>query len=216
MRQDLDRALTTGDGRIDLPRQLESERLGAPPHLLQRPAAQVRIVDVAFFDLPIGELELWLDQHDALGARPQPERQSAEHVAGGDEADVDGEEVERPFGLVERQLSPVDPLERGHARVGGERRMQLTVPHVDRQDAGGAVGEQRLGESTGRSAHIDGARAAQRPSEPEMRDRRFKFSARAADRHARGLYPVPTIASGAGPFEGRDQKSRRSGTEGRD
>ncbi len=143
---------------------------------------------MAAFDLAVRELELRLDQHHALRAWPQTERQTAEHVAGGDEADVDREEVERPLGLVERQLPPVDPLERRHARVGAERRVQLSMPDVDRQDAGRTMGEQRLGESTRRRADVDRPRAAHGSRQPETRERCLQFSARAADRHGRDLY----------------------------
>ena len=141
MRQDLDRALAAGDRRVDLGLEKKPQRLGAPPDLVERRAPEVRIAHLAPLDLPVGQLELRLDQHHPLGTRAQAERQRAEHVAGGDEADVDGEEIKRPLGLRERQLSPVDPFERRDARVGAERRVQLAVPHVDRQHAGRAVGQ---------------------------------------------------------------------------
>ncbi len=161
--------------------ELEAERLALLAHLLERLAAQVGIADVAAAHPLVGDLELRLDQHHALGAGAQAEGEPAQHVARGDEADVDGEEVERARRRRQGQRLPVHALEVGDARVALQRRVELPLAHVDGGDVGGAVRQQRLGEAARRGADVDRARAAQACREAEALDGGLELEPAATD-----------------------------------
>ena len=167
-------------------------------HLVERLAAQVRIVDVRRLDLPVGSSNCGLTSTTPSAPGAQAERQAAQHVARGDEADVDGEEVERPSALVERQLPPVDALERGHARVGAQRRMQLAVPDVDREHVAAPCASSASVKPPVDAPTSIGARAAHRPRSPKRSIAASSFPPARLTAMRDGLYPSIASAESVG------------------
>ena len=171
----LDGAAAARHRRIEMIDDLEAEPARALAHLGQRFVAQARGVGAGGLHTLVGKLELGLHEHDPLGARAQSERERAQHVARGHEADIDREEIERSLSDRERQPPPIHAFQRRHAWVSAQRRMQLPVPDVGRQHAVRPVRQQRLREAARRRPDVDRARAATAAARPKRSNAASSF-----------------------------------------
>ena len=85
-------------------------------------------------------------------------RDGRQNVSQRDERHVDGDEVEAPcLGRkgVGRQRARVRAFEHDHARVGAQAPVELAVADVERDDAGGAVAQEDVGEASRRRTDVD-------------------------------------------------------------
>src|SRR5439155_16181396 len=86
--------------------------------------------DDALRRLGAARLELRLDEHERLPARRGQRERGRQGGTDADERDVAGDELRRERQFA--QLTRVDPLEHGHARVGPQPRMELPMADVER------------------------------------------------------------------------------------
>ena len=98
--------------------------------------------------------ELWLEEHDAGGARRDTCGDRGEHFSQRNEGEVRDEKIDRrKFGEVAR----IDSLEQGDPRVLAQLHVELRPPDVDGDHRGGTALEQAIGESAGRGAKVEAA-----------------------------------------------------------
>ena len=93
-----------------------------------------------------------LTSHAALRGEPQHMRQ---HEPLRDEAHVDDDCVRRLGETLGVKRARIDALERAHARVGGEARIELAAADVDRDHLRRAARKQDVGEAAGRGADVE-------------------------------------------------------------
>ncbi len=92
------------------------------------------------------------------------------------EASTDREIRDAADGL-RRQSARVGALHDDDARVDAELVSELSVPHVDGHDPGGAALQQTIGEAAGRRSEIEAAKAAHVDRERVERPRELHASA---------------------------------------
>ena len=155
MKQELDVPLRAGDGRRRRGHGGQSYLTRCGRHLLDDARLHRGVANHAFADLSAARLELWFDQRDDVGARPQQRRHDGQDLAQRDERHVDREEIDRRRKIRRLKTARIEVFQDEDARVVAKRPVDLPVTDVERDDARRAAFEQDVGKAAGGGADIE-------------------------------------------------------------
>ncbi len=160
-------------------------------------------------------LELRLDHHHGTPRRRQTRHHRAPDRADRDERQITGDQIGGVRQVLRREVAGVGALHDVDTGILAQRPVQLSIPHIERDDALGAPLQQTVGEAAGRGAEVEGRGAGH--VHRELVERRHQLGAAARD-VVRGLahghrgvlgHVGAGLVDRRGRRPGRDRPSRR-------
>src|SRR5713101_3405791 len=147
--QGLDVSRRPGDRRINPSDHFKSLLGQERGDLLDGALARLWILDhAALGDVCAPHLELGLDQRDQRPAGTKPRQNGGKNLGEGNEADVDGRQIDKLGNLHLGEIPGVNPFEVKDAGVGEQLRVKLAVPDIDRVDLARPGLKEAIGEAT--------------------------------------------------------------------
>jgi hypothetical protein len=133
------------------------------------------------------DFELRLDERYDPSALSQQRNDRRQDFGRRDERDIDGNEIELLFKLGRRKVSRINPFANFHARIAAQTPVDLIVSNVKGDYFAGAVLQETVGETAGRSPDIEADQTCY--LKREFAQRGLEFQAATADEARLGAFP---------------------------